>query len=306
MKRTIIFLGICLIVWAPSFAQQKKGPKGKKKTTTESVVAPPVVEETPPPPPVSDIVPANFDSAGYNTLSVRLVHKSDIMYRMSLWRKLDLKEKCNQPFFAKDSWISKLIIEGVATGQLQAYRSDSLTRTMTKDQFMEKIKEQSGDDGGAGEIDPFTGQKIVSVATASFFQPKALNLLVLKEDLLFDKQRSRHYYDIQTVTMVLPSELNIKGTESDIATFKYKDLIRYFASNPNAKWYNGQNRAEDKALSHAFDLRLFCSRIIKMSNPGDQMLQDISAYNQNNKSLLIASLKLEHELVNKENELWDY
>jgi chaperone required for assembly of F1-ATPase len=75
---------------------------------------------------------------------------------------------------------------------------------------------------------------------------------------------------------------------------------------PNAKWYNSQNRAEDKKISDAMDLRLFCSRIIKISNPKDQMIEDMQEYNTSDKTVLIASQKYEYELVAKENEVWDY
>jgi gliding motility associated protien GldN len=289
------------------YAQQKKGKGKKQKAQVEAPPPPAPAAAPPPPPPVVKRVPNNYDSAGYNTLSVRMIHKSDVMYKMSVWRKLDLREKCNLPLFAKDMWMTKFILEGVAAGVLQPYANDSLSEILTKEEFMEKIKEPT-DDGGTGpQIDLFTGQEIKVESSVSYYQPKQLYTIVFKEDLIFDKQRSRHYYDIQTVTLYLPAELNVlKGTEVEIATFKYKDLIKLFSTIPTAKWYNTQNRAEDKKLSDAFDLRLFCSRIIKMSNPRDEMLQDIQAYNTSNKALLIASQRLEHELVTKENEVWDY
>lgn len=307
VRLLVSFVLMALAIFSsPSInAQQRKG-KGKKQTVQQEPTPAPA-PAAPAPPPVVKRVNNNYDSAGYNTLSVRMIHKSDIMYKMTVWRKLDLREKCNQPLFAKDMWITKFILEGVASGKLQPYANDSLSEILTKEEFLEKIKEPTDDAGAGPQIDPFTGQEIKVETSTSYFQPKQLYILVLKEDLLFDKQRSRHYYDIQTVTLFLPAELNqIKGTEVELATFKYKDLMKLFATIPTAKWYNVQNRAEDKKLSDAFDLRLFCSKIIKMSNPKDEMLQDIQAYNTNNKALLIASQRLEHELVTKENEVWDY
>jgi hypothetical protein len=37
-------------------------------------------------------------ASGYDPLSVRKVHVSDVMYKMQVWRVMDLREKCNQPF----------------------------------------------------------------------------------------------------------------------------------------------------------------------------------------------------------------
>jgi gliding motility associated protien GldN len=143
--------------------------------------------------------------------------------------------------------------------------------------------------------------------TGTPFMAKQLYILKFRENLLFDKQRSRFYYDIQTVTLFIPAEFNtIKGTETEVASFKYKDLVKIFRNMPNARWYNSQNRAEDKKIADAMDLRLFCSRIIKLSNPKDAMIEDMPEYNTNDRSILVASQKYEYDLVAKENEVWDY
>jgi gliding motility associated protien GldN len=302
-----VFLFLCLLgVASNSIAQQKK-KKGKKANTETPAPAP--AEATAPPPPPADPMSMVLDSLrredsavvkeGYDPLSVRKVHVSDVMYKMQIWRVLDLREKCNQPFFAKDNQITKAIVDEVYAGRLNAYSKDSLTQLMSLTEFKDKIIDPSSAQVDA-EGNPVPGSGVPFLAS---------NLYVLKfrENLLFDKQRSRFYYDIQTVTLFIPAEYNtIKGTETEVASFKYKDLVRVFKNMPNAKWYNSQNRAEDKKISDAMDLRLFCSRIIKISNPKDQMIEDMQEYNTSDKTVLIASQKYEYELVAKENEVWDY
>ncbi|MDB5242348.1 MAG: gliding motility protein GldN, partial [Spirosoma sp.] len=99
---------------------------------------------------------------------------------------------------------------------------------------------------------------------------KDYNIMELKEDWIFDKKRSRLYYDIQTVTIYLPSDKNTAGVETPLATFRYKDMDRLFRSDPKKFiWYNPQNQAQHKNLADAFDLRLFYGRITKVANPGD-------------------------------------
>ena len=302
-----VFLFLCLLgVASNSIAQQRK-KKGKKADTETPAPAP--AEATAPPPPPANPMSMVLDSLrredsavvkeGYDPLSVRKVHVSDVMYKMQIWRVLDLREKCNQPFFAKDNQITKAIVDEVYAGRLNAYTKDSLTQLMNLSEFKDKIIDPSSAQVDA-EGNPVPGSGVPFLAS---------NLYVLKfrENLLFDKQRSRFYYDIQTVTLFIPAEYNtIKGTETEVASFKYKDLVQVFKNMPNAKWYNSQNRAEDKKISDAMDLRLFCSRIIKISNPKDQMIQDMPEYNTSDKTVLIASQKYEYELVAKENEVWDY
>lgn len=286
--------------------QQKK----RKPRIKANAPAAPVADTAAPAPaaPAVDPVTAKLDSirrtdsavtaSGYDPLSVRKVHVSDVMYKMQVWRTLDLREKCNQPFFASGNEITKAICDAVFSGKLDAYAKDSLTKLLSITDFKEKLV-----DPASAQTDP-DGNPIPGSGTP--FMPKQLYNLQFKENLLFDKQRSRFYYDIQTVTLFIPAEFSVKGTLSEVASFRYTDLIRIFRSMPNARWYNGQNRAEDKKISDAMDLRLFCSRILKISNPKDQMIEDLPEYSGNPRAILVASQKYEYELVAKENEVWDY
>ncbi len=130
-----------------------------------------------------------------------------------------------------------------------------------------------------------------------------LNILELKEDWVFDKKRSRLYYDIQTVALYLPADANPAGLEVPIAYFKYKDLDKLFRSDPKKFiWYNPQNQAQHRNLADAFDLRLFYGRITKVANPADKDL--ISQYGT--REGLLKSYQLENELMETEHGLWEY
>jgi gliding motility associated protien GldN len=308
MKIKMKLLLLLCLLGSASIAQQGKRKKGKK-TNTEVPVAPVEAAPVTPPAPAVDPIARSMDSirredslvwsTGYDPLSVRKVHVSDVMYKMQVWRVLDLREKCNQPFFAKENQITKAIVDEVNAGRLTAYAKDSLTRPMTLTEFKDKVMDPSSMQMDA-DGNPIPGSGVP-------FLPQNLYVLKFRENLLFDKQRSRFYYDIQTVTLFIPAEFNtIKGTETEVASFKYKDLVKVFRNMPTARWYNGQNRAEDKKVADAMDLRLFCSRIIKLSNPKDAMIEDMPEYNTSDKAILVASQKYEYDLVAKENEVWDY
>jgi len=132
---------------------------------------------------------------------------------------------------------------------------------------------------------------------------KDYNIMELKEDWIFDKKRSRLYYDIQTVTIYLPSDKNSAGVETPLATFKYKDLDKLFRSDPKKFiWYNPQNQAQHKNLADAFDLRLFYGRITKVANPADTDLVGIYG----DKEGLMKSYQTEYELMETEHGLWEY
>ena len=148
---------------------------------------------------------------------------------------------------------------------------------------------------------------VVAQAAPAFsgdeYFPKELNILEIKEDWVFDRKRSRLYYDIQTVTLVLPADKNTAGYEKPIASFKYKDLDKLFRSDPKKFiWYNPQNQAQHKNLADAFDLRLFYGRITKVANPGDSDL--VGMYGD--REGLLKSYQTEYELMETEHSLWEY
>ncbi|PLK44087.1 MULTISPECIES: gliding motility protein GldN [Emticicia] len=262
-----------------------------------------------------------------NPLSLRPVNDANVMYKVTLWRKIDLREKMNQPFFAKGNEITKHLIEGVKAGVLDAYANDSLVTKLTLEQFSERlqIKEESSglskeereagftdaptsDDGWGGGGDSTSkndgfGNKTVMPSGATEYFPNQLTTLELREDWLFDKQRSRQYYDIQSLGIVIPAAQTALGFDRAVAYFKFKDLDRYFRSNPKCIWYNAANTAQHKNLADAFELRFFRGRITKKSNAADRDLDDI--YKSAREGLL-KSEQLENELMELEHNLWEY
>ncbi len=163
---------------------------------------------------------------------------------------------------------------------------------------------------GAKAVQPIEEPKkdTVAVAQAPTFSgdeyfPKELNLLEIKEDWIFDRKRSRLYYDIQSVGIVLPADKNPAGYEVPVAYFKWKDLDKLFRSDPKKFiWYNPQNQAQHKNLADAFDLRLFYGRIWKVANPEDKDL--VGMYGD--REGLLKSYQTEYELMETEHSLWEY
>ena len=126
------------------------------------------------------------------------------------------------------------------------------------------------------------------------------------EDIIFDKERGRQYYDVQSVTMILPPEnFPNTGLLKEVASFRYKDLIRVFQENPEiAVWVNPKNDAMHLNLEHAFDLRLYSAHIIKYSNPDDSRIVDMVEGDR--RQALLKSLNYEYKLLEREHEVWEY
>ncbi|NIJ53488.1 gliding motility associated protein GldN [Dyadobacter arcticus] len=153
------------------------------------------------------------------------------------------------------------------------------------------------------KVDSSAFENQVAASDEEYF-PDQLSILEIREDWTFDKKRSRLYNDIQTLSIILPSEQTATGLELPVASFRYKDVERLFRSDPKKYiWYNTHNTAQNKNLADAFDLRLFYGRITKFSNANDKAFLDI--YN-GEKEALIKSLNYEQELMELEHGLWEY
>lgn len=299
--------------------------------------------------------------------SIRPIPQSDQMFRKTIWRSLDLREKQNRPMFSEGKEISRIIIEAVKRGELQAYKGDSLTSTYTPQEMRsqtsyreEKLDVPGGDDWGSA---PASGRpaaapkptndgwnitppapavastrterrarrdrngKIMKdrrgntlyetvkvpvaapvVAAADMnLQPyryKDLYQMEIKENMIFDKKRSRMYNEIQSVTLYVPASKNVKNVDLPIATFKYSDLVKVFRNNPQtAIWFNAQNDAQHKNLADAFELGLFSSYITKVSNVSDSNLTDVYG---SQKQGILAAAQTAADLVEYEYSLWSF
>ena len=271
-----------------------------------------------------------------NQNSVRPIDESSIHYKARLWRRMDLNEKINQPFFARNNEITKFIMDWVKAGVLTPYTNDSLTTKLTPEKFianlkMEEQSEQSSlsdaekaagfgaegaspkvasgaDDGwggskpaaGAPEKDDFD-QKAAPVEEAFYFA-KDLSILEIREDAIIDRRRSRLYFDIQSIKIVIPAVKTKAGFDKEVATFRFKDLYKLFRSNPNCVWYNSENEIQHKNMADAFDLRMFQARIIKKGNVEDKLLTDL--YGGEKEGLMMSQL-LEYKLLEMEHDLWE-
>ena len=201
---------------------------------------------------------------------------SNTMWSKQITRALDLREKQNQPLFSTNQQITKILIDGVKSGQLTAYASDSLINSLSVTEFLTKIEIPREPDQDTSYMTEWEKEEymasLASNTDAEYFFPQDFYQKELKETLLFDKERSQMKYDIQSLTFFFPADHvdNERGIQMHIGSFDYKQVEQYFIDNANTIWYNPNNDREHRSLADAFKLRLFSSYIIKVSNPNNE------------------------------------
>jgi gliding motility associated protien GldN len=269
---------------------------------------------------------AQEKASNMNPNSVYPVSEEHKLYKMTVWRRLDFREKQNEPFFSVGAEISSIIVDAVKDGRLVPYESnDSLNKRMTKEAFMDNLKSQqqdsgqpagaagsdwgaaggSSDWGAAGAAGGAQGAAATPAAPAvQYIFSNQLFLMDMREEVFFDDIRSRMYNDIQSLTIIVPAEASATGVDKPAGTFRFKDLEKIFRSMPDkAIWYNRQNIGQNRNMADAFLLRLFASRVTRISNPMNKEIVDIY---QDPKLALYMSQTLEHKLMEYEHDLWEY
>lgn len=259
---------------------------------------------------------AQEEKALYNDMSVYPIPYANQMFKRTIWRRMDLKEKQNRPFFSTSNEITRIIIDAVNNGLIYPYEDDSLNKRMSKEQFLENLKLPTdeeddfgatdagfGDDAG-GWGDSGWGDEEATTPSVQYYDATQLNIIRIKEDMIFDHVRSRLYWDVQSLELIIPATEVATGIEKSVGVFAYKDLEKLFRSMPDrAIWYNRQNTAHHRNMADAFLLRLFNARVVKVSNPRNDWIQDISP---DQRAALIKSQQEEQRLIEYEHNLWEF
>lgn len=256
---------------------------------------------------------AQDNNDSYNEWSVNAIRKDDQMFRKSLWFRIDLREKQNVPFFADGNEITRLLIDAVRMGLIRPFKNDSLTTRMTLDEFEANLRVPREEDDDFLDDEKFEDNDAVwtdgETATATVaddadeYLPKQLYVIELKEDLIFDKLRSRMYEDPLAITIIIPGEQTAAGIDRELGTFSYKELCdQVFANNPQATWYNPSNSAQSHNLKDAFTLHLWRGTLVKYENPKNGHIIDMY---HGGKAALVAAERAIAQLMEYEATLWE-
>jgi gliding motility associated protien GldN len=275
----------------------------------------------------------------YNPNSVNPIPLYEQHYKVRVWRTVDLMEKQNKGFFAKNGELSKLLIDAIKSGELvDIYMNDSLTTKMSKEDFLKNMQQEDATvyptwepakDFYTDDVITYNGKNYRALQDSrgsnpetatdfwaetqegkalSFFSSDVSNLQVM-EDVIFDRRRSRLYYDIQAIELGVPGSKNVKtGFNKSLGWIKYKDAEKIFRAHPKkAIWFNRYNTAQNKNFADAILLRLFWGTINKIQNPDNESILDTYLGNSRPyREAVWAAQWAEIELMEKEHNLWEF
>jgi gliding motility associated protien GldN len=230
--------------------------------------------------------------------SIKRIREDDKMYQVSVWRRIDLREKYNVPLYgsgdAKENGIINHIYKAVQQNALEVFADENFTQPMSIAQFDSTFWKTDFQD--------------------SIFV-KQLYFLDFKEDFVFDRQHSQFKFDIKFIQLVMPAETNADpnsgvGFQKTIGFIRYKDFINHFANHPDARWINFQNISKSLTYNEAFESRLFRSVVTRYTNQDEALVIDLVSKNtpadRRKMQAYLDALAFEYQLLDFENSVWEW
>jgi gliding motility associated protien GldN len=225
-------------------------------------------------------------------LSNKRIREDDKMYQISVWRRIDLREKYNLSLYGsgdnKSNGIVNHIYKAVVDeNSLEVFADEDFKKPLSIAEFQENFWLSANGD--------------------SIFV-KQLYYIDFREDFVFDRHHSDLVFDIKFIELVMPSVTNANAGQKTVAYIRYKDFVNYFKNHPEARWMNFQNISKSLTYDEAFEARLFRSVVRRFTNPDEALLADLVKADHPNPSMqaYIDGLAFEYKLLEFENSLWEW
>ncbi|WP_286849788.1 MULTISPECIES: type IX secretion system ring protein PorN/GldN [Sphingobacterium] len=226
------------------------------------------------------------------------VNKKNIRFYKRVWRDIDLKDEKNNLLAVPGNSLIEVIMKAIEKGKLSLYSPDD-------DSFKGRLSAQEGmarfADSVLVPIFDGEGNQIDSKMALNEFDPARVTKFRVKEDIFFDKQRSRLETRIIGVAPLMNITTSADLAESVGATpafWLYFPQLRYSLiqvdiSDPDKGLY-------DMTMDDFFVQNKFASTIVRESSPG--MLQNLK--DTENGGQQLDGKKVEEKLDAYKKRLW--
>jgi len=311
MKTRFLIIVLCLACSA-SFAQRKrtKKPVAKSNITAAQQQGGGATLQ---PQDTAKKKPFDRPLDGYykknNILSAKVtpyanLRESDVMFAKRVWREIDLREKMNQFMASPKQRLIDVLMAAIDAGELTAYSPIASKDDPNGDSFAVPLGSGQARNTMADSavVDKFDadGNKIGSEVRAGEFNPDSVVKFRIKEDWVFDRQRSIFEPRIIGIAPLIKPKAAGLDLDYQPAFWIYFPEARPILAVKEAVSRN--NDATGLSFDDVFVKRLFTSYIVKQSNDKDERIRDYAQ----GIDKLYESDRIKKALMDWELNLWQY
>jgi len=321
MKRRILVVVLCLACVASYAQRRKKKPRAQPTqtqqqqaaTSTSGTSAVPVGVDTSKKIAAKPLKPFDRPLDGYykktNILSAKVtpypnLRESDVAFAKRVWREIDVREKMNSYLASPKQRLIDVLLDAIASGELTAYSPIASKADPDGDSFAVPLtpgqaKSQLADSSVVDKFDK-DGNKIGSVVKAGEVQPDSIVKFRIKEDWIFDKQRSIFEPRIIGIApMVRPKAGSVELDYQPAFWIYFPDARPILAVK---EVVSANSDATGLSFDDVFMKRIFTSYIVKESNDKDERIKDYMT----GIDKLYESERVKKNLMDWELNLWSY
>lgn len=232
------------------------------------------------------------------------LRESDVAFQKRVWREIDLREKMNQYLASPKQRLIDILMDAIAAGELTAYDATATKSDPGGDTFEVPLNAAQARAKMADSVvvDKFDkdGNKISSVLQKGEFNPDSVIKFRIKEDWLFDRQRS--IFEPRIVGIAPMIKVKAAGLDLDYqpAFWIYFKEARPILATKEAVSRNSD--ATGLSFDDVFMKRLFTSYVVKQSNDKDERIKDYAQ----GIDKLYESERIKKSLMDWELNLWQY
>jgi gliding motility associated protien GldN len=237
------------------------------------------------------------------------VREADIFWSKKLWRIIDLREKMNLPLYyptvemdGRMNLIS-LLLNGIENGQITPYDA-SLDDDFKVPMSFEQVKASFGAEATTEEkIDFDTGERTM-VTIQGEIRPNDIKQYMIKEEWYFDKQTST--MNVRIIGICPIREFVRAGDATGQVQRQKLFWVYYPEARPLLSTnlvLNPYNSAQQVSFDDLFIKRTFNSYVVIRENVYNN--REISAY-LSGKEAMLESKRIEDEIFDYEQDLWEY
>lgn len=240
-------------------------------------------------------------------ISYAYVREADVIWSKRIWRKIEFKEKMNQPFYYPEiphnNWRSfmTVIMDALKEGTITAYDDSPTDEFIIPLTYQELITRMEGVDTVSMQrsYPPYDSfDTIISIK----FNPNDVKRIRIKEDMFFDKQRSvieTRIIGICAVKDNVDPQTGLFRAEQVLFWINFPEARPVLAK---AEVFNRQNSAAKMTYDDLFWKRMFSSSIYKEDNVYDRKIVDYAS----GLDALLESERIKNDLFMFEQNLWEY
>lgn len=242
-------------------------------------------------------------------MTLPTVREADVFWSKKIWRIIDLREKMNLPLYyptveieGRKNLIS-LLIEGIETGQVTPFDADA-DDDFSKPMSIDEVKVSFGAEETTIERVNFETGEPETVVVPGEMRFNTVKQYMVKEEWYFDKQTST--LNVRIIGLCPIREFVREGDTSGEVQRELLFWVNYPEARPLLATnlvLNQYNEARQMSFDDLFIKRFFSSYVVQETNVYDN--RNISLY-LTGKDAMLESKKIESEIFNYEQDLWEY